>query len=61
MKDKLLNLAYFAFIYALYIFLKIHSPEEEIFEIISFSYPLFLELVDRFTFIMAMKGWGRLF
>lgn len=60
MKDKLGDIVYFAFLLGLYIFFKMHS-HEIVFEIFSCSYLLFLQLLERFSFMMSLKGWERLF
>lgn len=60
MKNKLCNIVYFVFLGALYIFLRTHS-QEIAFETFSCSYLLFLQLLDRFSISMSLKGWERLF
>lgn len=59
MYQKLLNIIHFVLLFTLYIFIKYHSSEEEVFDIISFSYPTFLRIVDLFTWFMYVKGKGR--
>ncbi len=60
-KDIFYDLIYFFFIWSLYFFLHTYSQEEEAFEVISNSYMLFLQVLERFSTIMSMKGWKRLF
>lgn len=61
MKNRLCCLIYFVFLFALFIFLKFYSQENEVIEIISHSYLLFLQIINRFSLIMAVRGWRRLF
>lgn len=60
MKNKLYDITYFLFLFGLYIFLIAH-PQEVVFEMYACSYPLFLQLIDRFSILMSTKGWRRLF
>lgn len=59
-KDIFFDLIYLFFIWSLFFFLRAYS-QEEAFEMISCSYLLFLQLVDRFSIFMSLKGWKRLF
>lgn len=60
MKNKLGDIVYFIFLFAIYIFLETNS-QEIVFEIFSCSYLSFLQLLDRFSIMMSLKGWDRLF
>lgn len=60
MKHRLWDIAYFIFFWILYVFLKKHS-QETVFEIFSCSYLMFFQLLDRFSIIMSLNGWKRLF
>lgn len=60
MKYERCDIIYFVFLWFLYIFLQTYS-QEAAFEIISHSYMLFLQLIIRFSQVMAMRGWRRLF
>lgn len=60
MKNKLCNIVYFVFLWALYIFLRTHS-QEMAFEMLAHSYSLFLQALYHFSYTMSTKGWERLF